>query len=223
MRHYARCLGLVLVLGASGSRVAFGATGAQIQQQEYLVNVLLGQNQARINADDNAIARQNALLSLLPGNSPRQEAQLLAQIYRLNAVLAAAKVRLIAGLQRSEAALTRLEGETSSNPFVAAQLELYTQRTNLILSNELHQAESIINRPPATPTSFSTAVDPLGLGGRTPAVRHVASHSFVGAGESRASALAAHRAAVAAAARTRAEEAASRRPALAAERRANNR
>lgn len=173
MRNFSRGLGFILLVAGIGGApgTALAQSAGQVRQQERLVNVLLAQNQLRINHEDNAIAQQNVLLSELPGASPARQARLIARIDVLNNNLASAEGRLESGLDQTATALGNLATETPSNPFVASGLAAYLQRADLIFSTELQEAEAIINRPPATASSFGTGVDPLGIA-RTSTISH---------------------------------------------------
>lgn len=154
---------LLTGIAVGAPSTTFAQSTRQIQQEERLVNTLLIQNQFRINADQNAIARQNALLAILPGETGAARARTIAQINRLNVVIQSSKPPLINGLDRTDTAITTLESASPSNPFIAHQLELYLGRVNTIFSAELQEAELILNRQPATPASFGSPVNPLGL------------------------------------------------------------
>ena len=165
MSNIPKNLMLAVALGSvalAAPQGAFAQGAGQIRQEERLVNVLLGQNQFRINHQENAIALQNALLARLPGGSAAETERLCNAINRLNANLTAAKPRLINGLNRTESALATLESAQPTNPVIASQLELFLQRANGIFSAELQQADFIINRPPATPVNC--AMPPFGRG-----------------------------------------------------------
>jgi len=174
-------VGLVLLVGgvlAGAPRPALAQRSGEtrfILQQERLVTVLLGVNQRTINHQENAIAKQDRLLAAFPNATPAQQVRLARQINQLNVALQAAKGRLISSLVRTEDRLDFLHGQNPSNPALAAQLQAFLGRADSIFANQLAEAEVIINRPPATPSSFSTGVNPFnfrnGNLGNTAAVR----------------------------------------------------
>ncbi len=165
MGNFATRLGMVFLLGivVGIPNLAFGATTRQIEQQERLVSVLLGRNQALINQDRNVILRENLLESELPGKRPAQQAQIKAQIAKLNIVQQVDTQRLITSLQSTSAAGHQLEQDTTSNPIVARELQIYLQKASLIFASEIQQADLLIKPPPSSPTSFNNALDPYGF------------------------------------------------------------
>lgn len=181
-------VGLALLVGgvlAGAPRPALAQRGETrfILQQERLVTVLLGVNQRTINHQERAIAKQDRLLAAFPNATPAQQARLARQINQLNVALQAAKGRLISSLVRTEDRLDLLHAQNPSNPALAAQLQAFLGRADSIFANQLTEAEAIINRPPATPSSFSAGISPFSLG-NTAAVR--AASARVGNGRQQA-------------------------------------
>jgi hypothetical protein len=169
MNRYPKTAILMLLLAGAAlgqPRVASAQSARRIYQEEHLLNVLLGQNQARINHQENAIAKQNAELEQLPYATGRQRQRLVNEINRANDPLEAAQNRLVNGLERTGGTLSELEQAGPHNPYVANQLELYLQRAAILYSAELQEAQFILQRPPATAATFASAVDPLRFGRR---------------------------------------------------------